>query len=92
MENNKVLGEIKGFDVNDRTLLRNCTLEENEVLKENIYKVYHGTNQKFSKFNFKNATQGIVWFTDSPESIEKGEHGGAVGIVGATFGIGVATL
>ena len=47
-----------------------------EQLNEKTYKVYHGTNQKFSNFNFKNATQGIVWFTDSPESIQKGEHGG----------------
>jgi hypothetical protein len=46
-------------------------------ISEQTYKVYHGTNQKFSNFNFKTATQGIVWFTDSPESIEKGEHGGA---------------
>jgi hypothetical protein len=47
------------------------------ILSENVYKVYHGTNQKFSKFNFKNATQGIVWFTDSIDSIKQGEHGGA---------------
>ena len=55
----------------------NNIINDNIALSENVYKVYHGTNQKFSKFNFKNATQGIVWFTDSPESIEKGEHGGA---------------
>ena len=72
-------GDVVVNIVNDELNSDNCTLEENEVLKENIYKVYHGTNQKFSKFNFKNATQGIVWFTDSPESIEKGEHGGAGG-------------
>jgi hypothetical protein len=48
-----------------------------QPLNEKVYKVYHGTNQQFSKFDFKRATQGIVWFTDSPESIQKGEHGGA---------------
>jgi hypothetical protein len=69
-------GDVVVNIVNDELNADNCTLEENEVLSENVYKVYHGTNQKFSKFNFKNATQGIVWFTDSPESIEKGEHGG----------------
>jgi len=53
----------------------NITLSENNLF-ENVYKVYHGTNQKFSKFNFKNATQGIVWFTDSIDSIKQGEHGG----------------
>ena len=47
-----------------------------EVLNEKTYKVYHGTNQQFSKFNFKNATQGIVWFTDSIDSIKNQEHGG----------------
>jgi hypothetical protein len=50
---------------------------EKSQLNEKVYKVYHGTNQQFDKFDFKRATQGIVWFTDSPESIEKGEHGGA---------------
>jgi hypothetical protein len=51
--------------------------QEQQPLNEKVYKVYHGTNQQFNKFDFKRATQGIVWFTDSPESIEKGEHGGA---------------
>jgi hypothetical protein len=50
---------------------------QEQPLNEKTYKVYHGTNQQFNKFDFKRATQGIVWFTDSPESIEKGEHGGA---------------
>ena len=50
---------------------------DNIALSENVYKVYHGTNNKFSKFNFKNATQGIIWFTDSIDSIKQGEHGGA---------------
>jgi hypothetical protein len=52
-------------------------MKEDQTLSENVYKVYHGTNNKFSKFNFKNATQGIVWFTDSIDSIKQGEHGGA---------------
>lgn len=45
-------------------------------INETTYKVYHGTNEKFSNFNFKRATQGIVWFTNSIDSIQKGEHGG----------------
>lgn len=45
-------------------------------LNENTYKVYHGTNNQFDKFDFNRATQGIVWFTDSIDSIKKGEHGG----------------
>jgi hypothetical protein len=45
-------------------------------INEQTYKVYHGTNQKFTNFNFKNATQGIVWFTDSIDSIKNQEHGG----------------
>lgn len=79
-------GDVVCNIVNDELKADNCTLEESEdneninnedIVSENTYKVYHGTNQKFSKFNFKNATQGIVWFTDSPESIQRGEHGGA---------------
>jgi len=54
----------------------NEQLEEEQTLNEKTYKVYHGTNQKFSNFNFKNATQGIVWFTDSIYSIKNQEHGG----------------
>jgi hypothetical protein len=46
------------------------------ILNENVFKVYHGTNQKFSKFSFKNASQGIIWFTDSIDSIKNQEHGG----------------
>jgi hypothetical protein len=45
-------------------------------MNEKVYKVYHGTNQQFDKFDFNKATQGIIWFTDSLDSIQKGEHGG----------------
>jgi len=48
----------------------------NKSMKPNTYKVYHGTSQEFSDFDIDKATQGIIWFTDSRESIEKGEHGG----------------
>lgn len=47
-----------------------------QPLNERVYKVYHGTNEKFSRFSTKYSTQGIIWFSDSRESIEKGEHGG----------------
>jgi hypothetical protein len=52
--------------------------ESNDIPKinETTYKVYHGTNEKFGNFNFNKATQGIIWFTDSIDSIQKGEHGG----------------
>jgi hypothetical protein len=50
--------------------------EEIQSLNENTYKVYHGTNEKFGKFSLNRATQGIIWFTDSIDSITKGEHGG----------------
>lgn len=46
------------------------------TLTENEYIVYHGTNNEFTKFNLDKSTQGIIWFTDSIESIQKGEHGG----------------
>ena len=50
--------------------------EEIQKFGSNTYKVYHGTNNKFGNFDFKRATQGIIWFTDSVDSIKKGEHGG----------------
>lgn len=37
--------------------------------------VYHGTSKKFTKFNFKNAPQKIVWFTTDRSSIDAGEVG-----------------
>jgi hypothetical protein len=51
-------------------------LIERLQLSEQTYKVYHGTNNKFSQFSLSKATQGIIWFTDSIESIQNGEHGG----------------
>ena len=39
------------------------------------YVVYHGTGVKFSKFNLKKTTQGIIWFTDNKDAIEKREVG-----------------
>jgi len=51
--------------------------EVQNKLNETTYKVYHGTNNQFDKFDFKRATQGIVWFTDSIDSIRNYEHGGA---------------
>lgn len=56
--------------------LKSILDEEMSVITEHTYKVYHGTNQKFKNFSFKNATQGIVWFTDSIDSIKNQEHGG----------------
>lgn len=37
--------------------------------------IYHGTNKKFTKFNIKKATQGIIWFTSDRSAIEAGEVG-----------------
>ena len=47
-----------------------------DVLTEQVYKVYHGTNQEFDKFDLRHATQGIIWFTDDMDSIKNQEHGG----------------
>jgi len=61
---------------NIKTIVREEIESFNKSMKPNTYKVYHGTNQEFSDFDLDKATQGIIWFTDSRESIEKGEHGG----------------
>ena len=49
----------------------------NNLENSHTYKVYHGTNNEFDRFDFNRATQGIVWFTDSIDSIKNQEHGGA---------------
>ena len=56
--------------------IKQIIAEEIHSLNESTYKVYHGTNQQFNKFSLNRATQGIIWFTDSIDSITKGEHGG----------------
>jgi len=45
--------------------------------KSSIRTVYHGTGKKFRRFNLKNSTQGIIWFTSNKEKIIKGEAGAA---------------
>lgn len=39
--------------------------------------VYHGTDKKFSKVNFKKGAQGIFWFTTDKSAIESGSVGAA---------------
>jgi len=50
--------------------------EIQSFMNETTYKVYHGTNDKFGKFSLNRSTQGIIWFTDSIDSIKNSEHGG----------------
>ena len=50
--------------------------EIQSYMNEETYKVYHGTNQQFDRFDMNRATQGIIWFTDSIESIKNQDHGG----------------
>lgn len=38
--------------------------------------VYHGTNDRFSEFDYNKTSDGVFWFTDSVESIKDGTHGG----------------
>lgn len=37
--------------------------------------VYHGTDKKFSIFNIRYTTQGIIWFTTDKSAIKRGEIG-----------------
>jgi hypothetical protein len=37
--------------------------------------VYHGTNDTFTKVNFKKGAQGLFWFTSDKSSIQSGEAG-----------------
>lgn len=43
--------------------------------------VYHSSNEDFKRFNFKNATQKIIWFTSDKDALlrkEKGAQGGKI--------------
>ena len=44
-------------------------------LMEAIGPVYHGTNDKFEKFDLDKTTMGDIWFNDNKETIMKGESG-----------------
>ena len=67
----------EGYDQPNSVFFINLNKNINESqITETTYKVYHGTNQQFDKFDFNKATQGIVWFTDSIDSIKNQEHGG----------------
>lgn len=39
-------------------------------------KVYHGTDNKFEKFDLSKSTDGGIWFTDNLESIKNHTTGG----------------
>ncbi len=55
---------------------KNENLSENSnILNEKTYKVYHGTNNEFKNFDTKRTPGGIIWFTDSIDSIKSGEAG-----------------
>lgn len=58
-----------------KKILREFLLRESN-LQGKTYKVYHGTNEKFTNFDFSKTAQGVMWFTDSKESIIKASHGG----------------
>jgi hypothetical protein len=47
------------------------------LLSEGIQKliVYHGTGERFRKFDLNRSTQGIIWFTSDKDSIASGENG-----------------
>lgn len=77
----KLINEEIHWLIDTQNILNEVENELNDLLNEQIlnettYKVYHGTNQKFGKFNLNKTAQGIIWFTDSIDSIKNGEHGG----------------
>jgi len=50
------------------------------LIKENDSKkiiVYHSSNNEFSRFNFKQALQKIVWFTSDKQELLNGNKGAA---------------
>ena len=57
-------------------LIKETDEKYDKFLNETTYKVFHGTNQEFDRFDLKRSTQGIIWFTDDIDSIKNQEHGG----------------
>lgn len=51
-------------------------MNESRVQPIKNLEVYHGTDEKFDEFDFSKTAQGVIWFTDSIESIKSGGHGG----------------
>lgn len=57
--------------------LRQIIKEEiSKLLSEKVYKVYHGTNDKFNNFDLNKTSQQVIWFTDNIDSIKNSTHGG----------------
>ena len=46
-----------------------------QILSEQKYKVYHGSNHQFTKFDFNKTAQKIAWFSNSVEDIKSGNAG-----------------
>jgi len=69
---------FEGYDLPDDATTSPLPLYGDHLnsISEATYKVYHGTNHEFDRFDFNKTAQGIVWFTDSVDSIKSGEHGG----------------
>ena len=67
------------LDILDQGFLRGNPVKLKKVniieTKGNKYIVYHGTGEKFTKFDLKKATQGIIWFTSNKQEIISGEVG-----------------
>lgn len=50
--------------------------EFDKLINEQTYQVFHGTNNRFQNFDLNKTAEGVIWFTDSKESIINGSHGG----------------
>jgi hypothetical protein len=47
----------------------------NEILKGGKFRVYHGSNHQFTKFDLNKTAQKIAWFSDSIADIKSGNAG-----------------
>ena len=69
--------DLAGYIQSNMRLHEKLSLKS--ILFENVkggkFIVYHGTDVKFNKFNFKKSAQGIVWFTNDKQKIISKETG-----------------
>ena len=45
------------------------------ILKGGKFKVYHGSNHQFTKFDLNKTAENVAWFSDSIQDIKSGDAG-----------------
>ena len=49
--------------------------DEHYLIEKEILTVYHGSNKPIQKFDKQYSAQGVFWFSEDKEKIQRGESG-----------------